>query len=83
MIILIDKEMNDKIQLTAYYLIARGPTSLMSRISMSAVLIEILSGVQMPAKLSDEQSPQRIEMLEDEWRLRVPDRTDNPVLAEF
>jgi hypothetical protein len=44
---------------------------------MSAVLIEILSGVQIPAKLSDEQSRiQKIEMLEDGGRLKVPDCTD-------
>jgi hypothetical protein len=49
-----------------------------SRISTSAVLIEILSGVQIPVKLSDEQSLQKIEMLEDGGRLKVPDHTDNP-----
>jgi hypothetical protein len=50
---------------------------------MSAVLIEILSGVQIPAKLSDEQSLQKIEMLKDGGRLKVQDHTDNPVLAQF
>jgi hypothetical protein len=49
---------------------------------MSAVLIEILSGVQIPMKLS-EQSLQKIKILEDGGRLKVPDHTDNPVLAKF
>jgi hypothetical protein len=55
----------------------------MLRISMSAVLIEILLGVQILAKLSDEHSLQKIEMLEDRGQLKIPDCTDNPVLAKF
>jgi hypothetical protein len=70
---------------------------LMLRIGMSAVRIKTLSGVQILAKLY-EQSFQKIEMLKDggwleptkllwnssdRFERKVPDRTDNPVLAEF
>ena len=37
--------------------------------------------MQIPAKLSERSRIQNIEMLEDGGRLKVSDRTDNPVLS--